>query len=154
MKRPQPVIVPFPPSSRRTSKTPSTLAATLSHEFHFDVFVEGFGGKAERALREDWAGSVWVHVDYGNVEAWLRKIVRERERGVTVVALMPARTSTSYFHDYVLGQANEVRFVRGRLVMDGTKKQSPYSSLIAIYHGMADEGQVLTSFTDDRNEFV
>lgn len=34
--------------------------------------------------------------------------------GYPIVLLIPARTDTAYFHDYIYGKA-EIRFVRGRL---------------------------------------
>lgn len=41
--------------------------------------------------------------------------------------LIPARTDTSYFHDYIFhGKADEVRFIRGRLTFtdeDGNPDQ-------------------------------
>ena len=38
-----------------------------------------------------------------------------KKPNTTVVMLIPARTDTSYFHDYIYKKAKEIRFVRGRL---------------------------------------
>lgn len=46
--------------------------------------------------------------------AWVRKAYEEAQAGTTVVLLIPARTDTAYFHDYIYGKA-EIRFLRGRL---------------------------------------
>ena len=52
---------------------------------------------------------------YGrNISKWVEKASKEAENGITVVMLIPARTDTSYFHDYIYNKA-ETRFVRGRL---------------------------------------
>ena len=50
--------------------------------------------------------------------------------------LLPARTDTSYFHDYIYGRA-EIRFIRGRLRFtdeDGNEKDAaPFPSMVVIY---------------------
>lgn len=52
--------------------------------------------------------------------------------------LLPARTDTSYFHDYIYGYA-EIRFIRDRLRFtdeDGNKKDAaPFPSMVVIYRG-------------------
>ena len=55
---------------------------------------------------------------YGRqITDWVRKGYEESKKpGTLVVMLIPARTDTSYFHDYIFhGKADEVRFIRGRL---------------------------------------
>lgn len=60
-------------------------------------------------------GAVFCNPPYGReVGKWVRKAYEEAQRGATVVLLIPARTDTTYFHDYIYGRA-EIRFVRGRL---------------------------------------
>lgn len=55
-----------------------------------------------------------------------------------IVLLIPARTDTSYFHDYVYGKA-EIRFLRGRLRFedeDGNRyPPAPFPSMLVIYNG-------------------
>ena len=41
----------------------------------------------------------------------------------TVVMLIPARTDTRYFHDYIYHKAKEIRFIRGRLKFEMLKTQ-------------------------------
>ena len=58
--------------------------------------------------------------------------------GYDVVLLIPARTDTAYFHEYIYGKA-EIRFIRGRLKFtdeEGNAKQSaPFPSMVVIYRG-------------------
>jgi hypothetical protein len=53
-----------------------------------------------------------------------------------IVMLIPSRTDTSYFHDYILGKA-EIRFIRGRLKFtdeDGKSSDpAPFPSMVVIY---------------------
>ena len=66
----------------------------------------------------------------------MRKAFEESRNGQVVVMLLPSRTDTSYFHDYIYGHA-EIRFVRGRLRFtdeNGNKKDAaPFPSMIVIY---------------------
>lgn len=66
----------------------------------------------------------------------MRKAYEESRNGTTVVLLIPARTDTAYFHDYIYGKA-EIRFVRGRLKFtdeNGVAGQSaPFPSMLVIY---------------------
>lgn len=68
--------------------------------------------------------------------AWVRKAYEEAQAGTTVVLLIPARTDTAYFHDYIYGKA-EIRFLRGRLHFedeDGNRfPPAPFPSMVVIY---------------------
>ncbi len=51
--------------------------------------------------------------------------------------LIPARTDTAYFHDYIYGKS-QIRFIRGRLKFIGKQKGSgaaPFPSCIVIFRG-------------------
>lgn len=51
---------------------------------------------------------------YGrNMKTWVKKCFDESKRA-KVVMLIPARTDTAYFHDYIYGKAH-ITFIRGRL---------------------------------------
>lgn len=76
---------------------------------------------------------------YGRAIAdWVRKGYKEsRKPGTTVVMLIPARTDTAYFHDWIFGKADEIRFLRGRLKFtdeDGNADQSaPFPSVVVVW---------------------
>ena len=57
---------------------------------------------------------------------------RQRDRGATVVMLLPARTDTRWFHDYIYGKA-EIRFVKGRLKFGGAKNSAPFPSMVVVF---------------------
>lgn len=58
--------------------------------------------------------------------------------GIVVVMLIPARTDTIMFHDYILGKA-EIRFIKGRVnfEIDGQKSKdpAPFPSMIIVFNG-------------------
>lgn len=92
-------------------------------------------------LKAPWniGGSVFCNPPYGRaLGAWVRKAYEEAQAGTTVVLLIPARTDTTYFHDYIYGKA-EIRFLRGRLHFedeDGNRfPPAPFPSMVVVYNG-------------------
>ena len=73
---------------------------------------------------------------YGKeIGKWVRKAYEEGHKDKTlVVLLIPARTDTQYFHDYIEHRA-EVRFVRGRLKFGESKQSAPFPSMVVIFRG-------------------
>lgn len=62
---------------------------------------------------------VWLNPPYsrGSIWRWTQKATAELAVGVTSVILLPADTSTRYFHEFVL--QHEHRFLRTRLKFEG-----------------------------------
>lgn len=52
--------------------------------------------------------------------------------GSLVVMLIPARTDTRWFHDYIYGRA-EIRFIKGRLKFNDGKGGAPFPSMVVIF---------------------
>lgn len=46
--------------------------------------------------------------------------------------LLPARTDTRWFHEYIYNKA-EVRFIKGRLKFGGNKNAAPFPSMIVVF---------------------
>lgn len=108
--------------------TPPEFFTELDQEFHFDLDPAAtdksakcarYYTPADNGLEKDWGGyRVFCNPPYGrHINEWVRKGYEEsRKPGTLVVMLIPARTDTSYFHDYIFnGKADEVRFLRGRI---------------------------------------
>lgn len=87
-------------------------------------FVPELGGGAR----------VFCNPPYGRViGAWVRKCYEEsRKPGTLVVLLIPARTDTSYFHDYIYHKAREIRFYRGRLHFNNAGP-APFPSMLVVF---------------------
>lgn len=135
--------------------TPQDFFEQLDREFNFclDAAATDKNAKCSRyftpetnGLEKPWncgGGAVFCNPPYGRETGrWVRKAWKEAQRGTTIVLLLPARTDTAYFHDYIYGQA-EIRFVRGRLRFtdeDGVAYQSaPFPSMVVIYNGRSGE---------------
>ena len=121
--------------------TPRALFDALNSEFHFTLDVASTDENtlctdhytaAQDGLAQEWPGAVWCNPPYGSqIGAWLRKASETKQGGV-VVCLIPARTDTRWWHEYVT-QASEVRFIRGRLKFGNSDKCAPFPSAIAIF---------------------
>ena len=82
-----------------------------------------------------WHGTVFVNPPYGRtLRKWVAKARQEVEEGRarTVVALLPARPDTSYWHDHIAGHA-AVYFFRGRLRFGDGKQSAPFPSALAVW---------------------
>lgn len=105
-------------------------------------------------LSQSWncGGAVFCNPPYGReIGKWVRKAFEEAQAGATVVMLIPARTDTSYFHDYIYGKA-EIRFLRGRLHFtdeNGTQyPPAPFASMVVIYNRQEAEHEPTTRAAD------
>lgn len=64
---------------------------------------------------------------------WVKKAKEAARQGkATVVCLLPARTDTAWWHDYVM-KANEIRLIRGRLKFGDGKGSAPFPSAIVVF---------------------
>lgn len=78
---------------------------------------------------------VFLNPPYSQIEAWAKKAFYEtKQENTLVVMLIPSRTDTRYFHDYIYGRA-EIRFVKGRLKFGEGKNSAPFPSMIVIFRG-------------------
>jgi site-specific DNA-methyltransferase (adenine-specific) len=97
--------------------------------------------REEDGLSLSWAGeNVFMNPPYGKeIAGWVRKCFQESvSGGGRKVALLPARTDTRWFHDYVYGRA-EIYFIKGRLKFGDGKGSAPFPSMIAVWGGSNDE---------------
>lgn len=78
---------------------------------------------------------VFCNPPYSNIAAWVEKSFRETRNDKTlVVLLIPSRTDTRYFHDFIYQRA-EIRFIKGRLKFGESKNSAPFPSMIVIFRG-------------------
>jgi len=122
--------------------TPQAFYDLLDAEFHFTLDACATAENAKCAhyyTKEDdglsmpWAGHVWCNPPYGrDIGDWVRRAFEASVRGAIVVLLIPARTDTAYWHEYVM-RAAEVRFVRGRLTFEGADNSAPFPSAVVVF---------------------
>ena len=125
--------------------TPQDFFDKLNDEFHFtlDVCADETNHKCEHyytkeidGLSRPWIGTIWCNPPYGRkIGEWVRRAYISAQIGSpTVVMLLPARTDTRWFHDYIYNKSNtEIRFIKGRLKFGGCKNSAPFPSMVVIF---------------------
>ena len=122
--------------------TPQYFFDELNEEFNFnlDPCADEFNHKCERyftreenGLAQNWDGHrVFCNPPYGReIGHWVKKA--HDTKGL-VVMLLPARTDTRWFHEYIYGKA-EIRFIKGRLKFGDSSNSAPFPSMVIIYGG-------------------
>lgn len=121
-------------SARLDWKTPKATYDALNAEFHFD-FDPCPAKPAFDGLAIEWHARNFVNPPYGReIRKWIKKGYEESLKGKLVVFLIPSRTDTAFWHDYVM-KADEIRFIRGRLRFDEYRGGAPFPSCIAVFKG-------------------
>ena len=119
--------------------TPQDFFDILNAEFGFtcDVCATKENAKCEHyftqeqdGLKQEWTGVCWCNPPYGRlIGKWVQKAAESK---CTVVMLLPARTDTRWFHDWIYERA-EVRFLRGRFKFGGCQNAAPFPSMVVIF---------------------
>lgn len=124
--------------------TPDYLYNDLNNEFNFDfdpcpLFAE-FNG-----LSIDWGERNFVNPPYSQKlkVAFIEKAVLESNKGKLCVCLLPVSTSTKLFHEVIIPNTKEIRFIKGRVKFIGVNtfgekvynKCGMHDSMIVIFDG-------------------
>lgn len=120
-----------------------TLDPCATHENHkcdkyFTIEDDG--------LNQSWEGhTVFMNPPYGRgIKHWIKKAYEESLKdNTTVVCLIPARTDTTYWHNYIFPHANEILFVRGRIKFGDGTSSAPFPSAIVVFGG---EGRFIRTY--------
>lgn len=105
-------------------ETPQELFDRLDNEFHFTLDVcalpenakcQQFYTPEQDGLSQPWTGVCWCNPPYGrDVGQWVHRALLASEAENTVVMLLPARTDTRWFHEYIYSKCGD----RGALKSD------------------------------------
>jgi phage N-6-adenine-methyltransferase len=98
---------------------------------------QNFFTEAEDGLSKDWEGfTSFINPPYGRgIESWIKKGYEEsRKEETKVVMLIPARTDTKYWHQYIM-KADELYFVKGRLKFGDSTNSAPFPSAVVVFDG-------------------
>lgn len=123
--------------------TPKDLYEELDKEFNFTLDPCSTNDNCkclkhftieDDGLTKNWGGErVFCNPPYSNIAEWVKKAYRESiKENTLVVLLIPARTDTKYFQDYIYHRS-EIRFIRGRLKFGESKNPAPFPSMIVIF---------------------
>ena len=142
-------------SNKMNWRTPQWIFNLLDDEFHFTLDpcsddenhkCEKFFTEEDNGLSQSWDNYVaFVNPPYGReIGKWVKKA--SESKGI-VVMLIPARTDTKYWHEYIFNKASEIRFVKGRIKFElgDCKDPAPFPSAIIIYN--KEEGTKYKTFS-------
>lgn len=111
------------------------------YNFNLDPCSDWQNNKCEKFFteKEDWLKqnrdnqNVFMNPPYWKtIWQWIKKA--SEARGGVVVCLLPARTDTRYFHDYIYKKPNvEIEFIKWRLKFGWSKNAAPFPSMIVIF---------------------
>lgn len=91
----------------------------------------------QNGLDQDWGGhTVFMNPPYGRcIAAWIKKAHEESlKQGTKVIALIPARTDTRYWHEYVM-KARAIYFIKGRVKFGDSENTAPFPSAVVYFDG-------------------
>lgn len=125
--------------------TPQSFFNKLNEEFQFtldpcatpaNAKCENFFTEQDNGLTKNWQGHVvFCNPPYGRkIKDWVKKCSEEAVKpNTTVVMLIPARTDTLYFHEYIYKKAREIRFIKGRLKFGDSENPAPFPSMVVVF---------------------
>lgn len=121
----------------------TTADNPLKTPYYYTITDDGLKQSWNVGNGSQW-GSVFVNPPYGkDIIQWVKKASEESARhNITVVMLLPARTDTRFFHDYIYNKPNvEVRFIRGGLKfltsVQDVPNTAPFPSMLVIFNKSA-----------------
>ncbi|WP_419154285.1 DNA N-6-adenine-methyltransferase [Weissella viridescens] len=134
-------------SNKQDWETPQRFFDKLNDRFNFDLDaaatsenhkLDNYITPEMNALECEWDGNVFINPPYGKqLKYFVKKAFEEykRDSDRVIVMLIPARTDTSYWHDYIFENA-KIEFLRGRLkfeVNGESKYPAPFPSALVIF---------------------
>lgn len=138
-------------SKDQTWETPQDFFDKLNKEFNFTLDpcctketakCDHYFTKEDNGLIRSWKNHiVFMNPPHGReIKHWIKKAHDEFLKGnCKIVCLIPARTDTTYWHDYIFplyykGQV-EIRFLKGRLKFGNSKNSAPFPSAVVMFKG-------------------
>lgn len=129
--------------------TPRLFYEELNEEFNFTLDpcctkenhkCEKYYTKEDDGLTKSWKNErVFMNPPYGKeIIKWVKKAYSENKEGTLIVCLLPARTDTKWFHEFIY-KKHEIRFIKGRLKFNDGKQSAPFPSMLVIMKGKLDE---------------
>jgi phage N-6-adenine-methyltransferase len=130
--------------------TPQTFYEKLHRLFNFtlDPCSNHTNNKCDKhytveedGLLKSWKGeTVFVNPPYSDVGKWVQKSYEESvNNGATVALLIPVRTDTKYWHDYIMKGASTIYFIKGRLKFENDNgiglNAAPFPSAVIVFSG-------------------
>lgn len=127
--------------------TPKKFYEELNNEFNFDFDPCPYMHNTDEwdGLKIEWGVRNFINPPYSKTlkESFVKKAIEESKKGKLCVMLLPVSTSTKLFHEHILPNQKEIRFIKGRLKFSGvntkgeyvTDKPGMHDSMVVIFDG-------------------
>jgi phage N-6-adenine-methyltransferase len=129
--------------------TPKYLYDNLNAEFNFDFdpcpLSTGEITPDKDGLLIEWGDRNFINPPYSRKlkEAFVARALEFKAKKRLCVMLLPVSTSTKLFHDFVLPNADDIRFLRGRVKFEGintfgervNNKVGMHDSMVVVFDG-------------------
>lgn len=130
-------------SEKHDWETPEELFLGLHKRYNFEIDLAAnernaklgtFFSVENDAFRHHWNLTSWLNPPYGRqIVNWIQRAYdQSRVHASTIVVLMPARTDTMYFHDFVM-KSRKIYFIKGRLTFVGADHPAPFPSMVVEF---------------------
>lgn len=120
--------------------TPIEFYDKLDEEFAFDfdpcpLNINKITNEND-GLLINWGNRNYINPPYSRQlkEKFVLKAIEESKKGKLCVMLLPVSTSTKLFHDHILPNAYDIRFVKGRIKFLGINTKGEYVTNKAPMH--------------------
>lgn len=124
-------------------ETPEELFHQLHKKYWFTIDAAAtkenaklprFWTKSDDALTKSWTGErVFCNPPYGNEQkAFIEKAYTERKKAELILLLLPVRTETKVWHDFIFPYAR-IYFLKGRLKFSNAKSNAPFASCFVVF---------------------
>lgn len=129
-------------------ETPEAFFRPLDAQWNFDLDVcasadnakcKRYFTREQDGLRQEWTGVCWMNPPYGrSIGAWVAKAAASTASGTIVVALLPARTDTRWWHQFIepireRRLPGRVQLIKGRLKFGGANNSAPFPSALVLF---------------------
>lgn len=124
-------------------ETPQDFFDELDREFHFTLDVcaldhntkcKQYFSPKEDGLVQKWNGVCWLNPPFDtSMGKWIEKAYLEAQKGITTVCLIHGNYhDNEWWHTYIM-KANEIRYIRGRLIFTSNGKKTSMRTLLVIF---------------------
>lgn len=104
---------------------------------HYNHKCDKYFTKEQNGLLQDWSNEVvFCNPPYGReIYDWVEKCyIESKYHNAICVMLIPARTDTKYFHNFIYNNRSaEYFFVKGRLKFGDSPNAAPFPSMVVVF---------------------
>lgn len=110
--------------------TPPFIYDELTNVYDFEFDPSPFLHDVNKwdGLLIEWKERNFLNPPYNRKvkEAFVKKAIEEKKKGKLIVMLLPVSTSTKLFHEHILPNAEDIKFIKKRIPFIGINSKGEY----------------------------